>query len=246
MCRFQHSRALPLLPEKSPVFQLPYLYRPSAPALLECPAFEPARIPMQFFLYLALALLTAGIIFMLHKGQLRKRREMIDRSTPLAVVDVDFSQPPVELVSEPDTEQESWLEQVKRLRESGQDQAALSLSQQQFPRVQAFQQAAIILRHLIRDLIEQHRPVRDEMQQLYRIAVMADLYRNSNVLKPSDPGAALQSLQGLDFDYKSIGTRHLRLLTKSDMRHLEQLWGRPHTHQHAEDALREHWLPLCQ
>jgi len=201
---------------------------------------------MQIILYLILALLTAVIILLLHKGQLRKRKEMIDRSTPLGVLDIDFSHAPMEPGNEPGTEQESWLEQVKRLRESSQNQAALGLSQQQFPRVQAFQQAAIILRQMIRELIEQHRPVGDEMRQLYRIAVMADLYRNSNVLKPSNPGAALQSLQGLNFDYKSIGTRHLRLLTKSDIRHLEQLWGRPHTHQHAEDALRDHWQSQCQ
>jgi hypothetical protein len=75
---------------------------------------------------------------------------------------------------------------------------------------------------------------------------MADLYRNSNPVKPKDARLALQQLLKLEFDYAAIGTRHLRLLTKSDVRHLEQLWGRPAQHQHAEDCPGIRWDELCQ
>lgn len=209
---------------------------------------------MYLVILLLLALLTGGIIVLLHRSQLKQRSEIVDRTAPLATVDLHFEAPgssdrmPASDVHapEPDGPGENWLEQVKRLRESGADDAALQLCRQQFPRIQAFQQAAVILRQLVRDHIEGHQGAAGELKELYRIAVMADLYRNSNPRKPRDPRHTLQQLQALEFDYNAIGTRHLRLLTKSDIRHFEQLWGRPPGHLHAEDCPKLDWQALCR
>jgi hypothetical protein len=225
---------------------------------------------MYFILFLLLALLTAGIIALLHRNQLKNRTEVVDRSAPLAAVDLSFvaaaSPPttthhaPVTAPAEPVTDVpvftatmaaepaagDNWQEQLKRLRDSGDDEAAVALCRQLFPRIQAFQQAAIILRHLIRAQIDANHSVVKELKELYRIAVMADLYRNSNTIKARDGRSTLQQLLLLEFDYNLIGTRHLRLLTKSDIRHLEQLWGRPQQHMHAEDCPSLHWADLCQ
>lgn len=238
---------------------------------------------MYLLLSMALVLLIAGVIFLLHKSQQKNRNEVADRTAPLAVLDLDFDDgrpespassaatpaapiTPAQAVSidlpppfvthaganaaviagDEGLGQDSWLDQVKRLRELDELPAALQLCQQQYPRIQAFQQAAVILRQLIRLLIEQHKPVVAEVRQLYRIAVLADLYRNSNPLKPRDPQATLNSLLTIEFEYKHIGTRLLRLLTKSDIRHLEQLWGKPLGHQHAEETLGPQWQELCR
>lgn len=225
---------------------------------------------MYFILFLLLALLTAGIIALLHRNQLKNRSEVVDRSAPLAAVDLSFvdqaSPPaathpaPVTAAAAPVTDVpvftaamaaepgagDNWQEQLKRLRDEGHDEAAVAFCRQFFPRIQAFQQAAIILRHLIRVQVDANRSVVKELKELYRIAVMADLYRNSNPVKPRDGRSTLQQLLSLEFDYKVIGTRHLRLLTKSDVRHLEQLWGRPQQHMHAEDCPSLNWDALCQ
>jgi len=230
---------------------------------------------MYFFLIVLLIALTIGIILLLHRYQLKNRSDIIDRTTPLAAVDLYFAPEPATpapvkvshvsmqgtptpasvtaaagtekppLPAEPESDTDNWLNQMKRLRDESSLDAALTLCRANYPRVQAFQQSGIILRQQIRNLIEIHRPVTAELKQLYRMAVLADLYRNSNPHKPKNPEHTLQALQTQDFDYQQIGTRQLRLLTKSDIRHLEQLWGRPGTHLHADIALGTRWQELC-
>jgi hypothetical protein len=219
---------------------------------------------MYFLLFLLLALLTAAVIALLHRFQLKNRTEIVDRTAPLTTVDLSFgdpvdtaapSPPPAEAMPDvpvftaatpPAPSTDNWQEQVKQLREAGNDEAAVALCREHFPRIQAFQQAAIIMRQLLRTHLEANRSVVHEMKELYRIAVMADLYRNSNPVKPVDALRTLQQLQQRDFDYNAIGTRHLRLLTKSDIRHLEQMWGRPRQHAHAEDCSELAWPDLCR
>lgn len=204
---------------------------------------------MLWFLLLLAFLLTAGIIIGLHRNEMLKRKDIIDRSAPLASVDFSFLQqderPQGADGAEEGAQEEPWQGQVRRFREAGDLAAALALCRRQYPRIQAFQQAAVILRQQIRELIEQHKPVSAELLELYRLAVLADLYRTSNTVKPLDPAKTLQALKDVRFDYQAIGSRRLRLLTKSDIRHLEQLWGRPRMHQHAEQALGAQWQQLC-
>lgn len=242
-------------------------------------------MPMYLIWTVMAAVLLAGIILFLHKSQQQNRREVAERSAPLAGLEGDFriSTPapapatspappppvpepaaamppatPVATTSPPATADEdipviapagtgnNWLNQVKRLREKGDADAALALCEQHYPRVQAFQQAALILRQQIRELVEQHRPAHDCIRELYRVAAFADLFRSNNPHKPRDPQAAWQSLSALDFDYRRLGTAELRLLTKSDVRHLEQLWGHPEAHLHAEEVLGGQWQALCR
>lgn len=210
-------------------------------------------MPMYLIWTVMAAVLLAGIILFLHKSQQQNRREVAERSAPLAGLEGDFriSTPPATAdedipVIAPAGTGNNWLNQVKRLREKGDADAALALCEQHFPRVQAFQQAALILRQQIRELVEQHRPAHDCIRELYRVAAFADLFRSNNPHKPRDPQVAWQSLSALDFDYRRLGTAELRLLTKRDVRHLEQLWGRPQAHLHAEEVLGGQWQALCR
>lgn len=210
-------------------------------------------MPMYLIWTVMAAVLLAGIILFLHKSQQQNRREVAERSAPLAGLEGDFriSTPPATAdedipVIAPAGTGNNWLKQVKRLREKGDADAALALCEQHYPRVQAFQQAALILRQQIRELVEQHRPAHDRIRELYRVAAFADLFRSSNPHKPRDPQVAWQSLSALHFDYRRLGTAELRLLTKRDVRHLEQLWGRPQAHLHAEEVLGGQWQALCR
>lgn len=198
---------------------------------------------MYLLIIVLLALSTAGIIVLLHRDQRRKRAEIVERTAPLAAVDLAFDAPAAEAVT---NSNDNWQEQVRQLREQGKEQAALALCRLQFPRIQAFQQAALILRHLVRNRLEANQDAGSELRELYRSAVMADLYRSGNPVKPRDPRHALQQLLQREFDYQSIGTGELRLLTKSDVRHLEQLWGRPAQHRHAEYCKALDWPTLCK
>lgn len=134
---------------------------------------------------------------------------------------------------------ESWVERIKVLRESRQTDAALALCKACAPRVQAFQQAAIILRGQIREQLDQRLPADALLLDLYRTAVLADIFRNSSPRKPTNPDATLAALVALDFPWQQIGHKQLKLLNKRDVRLLEQRWGVPAAHRHAEDVLEQ-------
>lgn len=132
---------------------------------------------------------------------------------------------------------DNWLARIKTLREANDTHQALALCIDYAPRVQAFQQAAIILRGQIREQLDQRLPADALLHDLYRTAVLADVFRTTNPRKPADPEAALATLLAQDFPYQKIGHRQLKLLNKSDVRLLEQVWGAPAAHRHAEDVL---------
>jgi len=130
--------------------------------------------------------------------------------------------------------QDNWLDQVKALREAGDNVAALALTTQHFPRSQALQQAAVILRQQLRDAMDARQPVEQLLVNLYDLAVLADLYRNSNPDKPLNlPDFATLPTSTRE-RYDLLGHALFKLLNKSDIRALEQLWGTPAAHQHAE------------
>ncbi|MDY6983768.1 MAG: hypothetical protein SV422_11825, partial [Pseudomonadota bacterium] len=155
--------------------------------------------------------------------------------------------PPVSSTT-PDTApaNDNWLTQIRSLREDGQLDAALAASRAQFPKTQAFQQAAIILRQQIREAIEKFQPPDTLLLELYHTAALADLFRTSSSHKPRDSQAALDAVRGRAFQYSALGHLRLKLLNKSDVRALEQLWGAPPVHRHTEDLLGEEWLKWCR
>lgn len=215
-----------------------------------------------FLLLLGLAILGACIWF-LHRLQLRKTAETAELTAPLDALDSaplpDFAvAAPVAdssagasagAASQPaaaSSGDNNWLAQIRALRESGQLDAALGMSKAQFPKTQAFQQAAIILRQQIREGLEQFQPVNAQLAELYHTAALADLFRASSSHKPLDPQAALAAVRKLDFPYATIGHLRLKLLNKSDVRALEQLWGPPTAQRHVEEFLGEAWLQWCR
>ena len=210
---------------------------------------------MQSFLLLLLGIAIVGAcIWFLHRIQLRRTVENADLTAPLDALDdtrlPDFAgaQAPVAAASAAiaAANDNNWLAQIRTLREGGQLDAALGMSQAHFPKTQAFQQAAIILRQQIREGLEQFHPVDPLLRELFHTAALADLFRTSSSHKPVDPQAALAAVRNLTFSYPAIGHLRLKLLNKSDVRALEQLWGNPSAHRHVEEVLGEDWLKWCR
>jgi len=201
---------------------------------------------LSVLLWLLLLVCIVCSIWLLHRNQRRRSRETAELNAPLPGLD-NPALPDFGAATAATTPQSSdnWLAQSRTLRENGQLDAALMLCRNHYPRAQAFQQAAIILRQQIREAVEQLQPANHLLRDLYRTAALADLFRSGNLHKPADPHAALEQVQHSDFSYPTLGHLHLKLLNKSDARALEQLWGSPATHRHAEDLLGETWLDLC-
>lgn len=215
---------------------------------------------MQSFLLLLLGIIVVtACIWFLHRIQLRRTVENADLTAPLDALDdsrlPDFAGAQVAASETTATaatttaaaaaNDNNWLAQIRTLRESGQLDAALNISKTHFPKTQAFQQAAIILRQQIREGLEQFQPVDPLLRELFHTAALADLFRTSSSHKPGDPQAALAAVRNLSFSYPAIGHLRLKLLNKSDVRALEQLWGAPSAHRHVEEVLGEDWLKWC-
>ncbi len=139
-----------------------------------------------------------------------------------------------------------WPDQIKLLKDSADLNAALTLCQQQFPKAQALQQAAIVLRLQMKQQLDRHQDIAPLLAKLYRCAVMADLFRIGVVPKPANARAAMKQLATHEFDYQQIGHQRLKLLNKSDIRLLEQRWGKPVSHSHSEAVLGALWDNICR
>ena len=220
-----------------------------------------------FFAIIFLCLLLVLSIALLHRHQQRKAREFLERSDPLKAPELDFSASDLAAMTPPETDdyrkqvpeqpgtdpanQRSWQEQARELREAGHFSQALRLCQDQFPRSQAFQQAMVILRAELRQCRQQHSPIDVPLGNLYRTAVLADLFRKGSAsakTPKSQAGDTLASraLNDLSISYSQIGYRELKLLNKTDISLLVELWGEPARHCHAEASLGADWQNQLQ
>jgi hypothetical protein len=130
---------------------------------------------------------------------------------------------------------DNWQLQVKSLRASQQYDDALEICRSQFPKSQAIQQAAIILRQQIKIRQEQNASVELLLQRLYSLAALTDIYSTGAPREVSAVTQILTVMQNIREKYQVLGHQELKLLNKSDVRLLEQAWGKPDSHRHAEE-----------
>lgn len=215
------------------------------------------------FLIAFVVLLIAGIIHVLHRYQLRERREHADRSAPLSTPPLTFAESDEDVVLTIDARTEAgsrdeaaeseegapWLQELKRLRERGDFPRALALSRVRHPRVQAYQQTLVTLRAEIKQAQREGRSLQPMLSSLYRHAALADLFRHDSRCRPDPdsplaPHLAALAAEHLDLPWPQIGYRRLRLLTRTDIRLLTEAWGEPDAHRHAEEVEGEAWREL--
>jgi hypothetical protein len=218
-----------------------------------------------FALIVVLAAFLAAAVWWLQRQNRQTLRDSIDRSSelpPLAAFELpEFLRPatptgpaapeftltppePKPVRTDPAAHGNIWQDQVKHLRETGNLEAGLALCQQHFPKSQAFQQAAILLRLQMKQVLERRQDIAPLLVELYRYAALADLFRSTAPLRPANPLQAFRAVVAVEFPYQQLGHHELKLLSKSDSKLLEQRWGQPARHQHAEAVVTQ-WESLC-
>jgi len=192
-------------------------------------------------LLMAITAFLAGLIYFLHRLQIRKSGELADQTAPLPPLDaassLNSASEPVNVTDSPATScltAMPWQEEVKQLRDNGQFQAALSLCKRQYPRMLAFRQTMITLRSSLNEGQQEE----ETLQAIYRAAIQAELARHQ---KTSQETGNIQASLDLPDDtshyWPNLGYEKLPLLTKTDLRRMVARWGEPKNHNLPEQIL---------
>lgn len=130
----------------------------------------------------------------------------------------------------------SWQDTVAKLKNAGKYQEAVELCEQQMPLWGAYNQLCMLIRGEIK---ESSRDAKDRDQlvaKLYNTAAIAELLHDKSpdsekLTNQQLRKLELSSISALEFPYSEIGYAHLRLIRKSDIKHMVELWGRPANHR---------------
>ena len=143
----------------------------------------------------------------------------------------------------------SWSDQVASLKKAGKLETALQICEDNYPLMSAFQQASLIYRAKIKELIREDQPTDQELMNLYRVAALASFLHDpvnglpnlsSLTLKALD----LKEIMTLDMPYTALGYTQLKLLKKTDILQLKSLWGEPNAHAKPREYHRDAWESL--
>lgn len=127
---------------------------------------------------------------------------------------------------------ESWTAGVKAVRED--PEARFKLACGHLPQKQAFREAAVALRALIREHCDDRGAVERYLAVLYRFAGLEALVYSRSSDHGEDGDAADETLAQrwarmaeVSIPYAEVGSASLSLLTRTDEKLMGQLWGEP-------------------
>lgn len=142
----------------------------------------------------------------------------------------------------------SWTEQSRAL--SSEPAARFRLACGHLPQKQAFREAAVALRALIREHCDSRSRVEGYLDVLYRFAALESLVYPSADDRSVDAGDEDEVEMGpterwsqvadVRVPYAEVGCGGLSLLTKTDRALMAQLWGKPQGSMTPADWLKEH------
>lgn len=128
---------------------------------------------------------------------------------------------------------EFWADRIKALR--GEPAKRLRLAIDNLPLPAAFREAAVATRALIREKRKLKGSFEDELTLLYWLAAVNSFsIPYSEVLR--EPGYNVMELipgktiKALPFTYRELGYTQLELLNKTDVKLIEEAWGKPMSH----------------
>jgi len=208
-------------------------------------------------------------VFALHKYQTMEVEFNVDRSLPLPPLQGDNGAdktnqkvPLTKPVQEFDnkravasksskekvasTTSKTWQESVTRLKNDGKYAEAAALCERQLPLWGAYNQLCMLLRYEIKGAKIDSALREEKLKRLFATAAIAEFLhdKSSGNTKPALQKLQeldLQKLATLDFPYAEIGYAHLRLIRKSDIKHMVELWGRPDSHLAPREFHRDWW-----
>ena len=151
----------------------------------------------------------------------------------------------------PEAKTVGWQTQVNRAKKSGNLDLAYQICVDNYPLWGAYNQACIILRSRLKSLQLSRAESETLLRELYRCAVVAELLHDKSEGAEHYTLSQLKAmpLEGLlekGFDYTEIGYAQLRLIRKSDVKLLQNHWGRPKTHQLPRKAQAQLWQFLTE
>ena len=134
--------------------------------------------------------------------------------------------------SAPTADRASWSDRVKAVRDN--PEARFRFACGHLPQKQAFREAAVALRGLIRAHCEDRDSVERYLALLYRFAALQSLVYARSTDHGEEAGSGDGSLlerwdrmAGVVVPYDEVGCEALPLLTKTDRKLMAQLWGEP-------------------
>lgn len=119
-----------------------------------------------------------------------------------------------------------------------------------YPLLGAYTAHCIELRQRLKNIQGNPKLLDVTLRALYRAAAEAELLHS----KKSEGKLSLGQLKmlpdelitELDMPYDKLGYSELRLLRKSDIKRMLQLWGKPQAQQCPRDYHRQSWRTICQ
>jgi len=220
-------------------------------------------IVMMFFIFICLcAAATTAVVLMLKKNNERHRQQLADYEQHLPVLTVDLNALPIDTEdqltesepafnSKPETvitapatlAATHWKDQVRSFRDAGSYEEAIVAADPAWPQWLYYEQVAITIRAAVREH-KKGAPAQTEywLANLYKVAAQASLVHDKPHSPDSDPQEPLSSreqLNNVELPYAGIGVDKLRLLTKTDKKQMQELWGDPNQHVTAFEWLQQ-------
>lgn len=136
-----------------------------------------------------------------------------------------------------------WKQQSQQLKATGDYDAALQACQLAWPQWQSYQQSAVVIRAAIRSADSEQ--AEQWLKRLYQLAAEAGFLHDKVDDLPQPNWQTLarhftrQGLSAMLFEWQELGYRHMRLLTKTDIRQMISAWGEPAAHQSAKYYYRK-------
>jgi len=242
---------------------------PAATKVIEAPLSQPATKPQAVEKVLATVLSTPEqeqrSPELSPSPELPNSSELLDSPDPSHSAEPSHSlhQPPATAgkatVERPDTHAEatdkkvspaqSWQDQVAYLKRHNQLTQALAVCEAEYPLWGAYSQACIVIRALLKEAQDDADNLQPIAEKLYQVATQAELlHEKTPDLPPLSTNQLkklmLEQLTDFDMPYQKIGYTQLRLLKKTDIKLLTQLWGEPHNHVSPRAHCQAQWQPL--
>jgi len=214
------------------------------------------------------------IVWALHRNQRRVNEENVDRNLPLpplqlsetevtrmSELDEDLDLPQIATSHRPTpvatktalastlVPVDQWLARSRESLAKGEFVNALQQCHSALPQMGAFRQCCMVLRAQIRELKKKRQSYDDALEQLYRIAALADFFHGKTPNMKALPPSAIKQInfsrwEALRCPYAELGFKHLSLLTKTDAKWLVQQWGEPEEHAHMRELHLNQWKEL--
>jgi hypothetical protein len=138
-----------------------------------------------------------------------------------------------------------WADEIKKYKNEPVKRLQIALNNLPLPA--AFREAMIAIRAMIRSKRKSKEKYEDELSMLYWLAAIDSfsLGYSENLKEPGFNVLCLvpgEKLKNLEFEYKTLGYKYLKLLKKTDVKWLIENWQEPEDHNTLYELHKELWF----